>query len=66
MVVLAALPLLGAQILFGVLSNFLNDQTLAIFGGHIAARVLIAVVEGFLVVIAYTIVDLTTPKFREG
>jgi hypothetical protein len=54
--------LLGARILFGVLSNFLNDQTFAIF----AARVLMAVVEEFLVVIAYTIVSLTTPTFREG
>jgi len=56
-VVLAALPLLGARVLFGVL---------AIFGGNVAARVLMAVVEEFLVVIAYTIVGLTTPKFREG
>ena len=65
-VVLAALPLLGARILFGVLSIFLNDKTFAIFGGNIAARVLMAVVEEFLVVIAYAIVGLTTPKFREG
>jgi hypothetical protein len=31
-VVLAALPLLGARILFGVLSIFLTDQTFAILG----------------------------------
>ena len=65
-VVLAALPLLGTRILFGVLSIFLNDKTFAIFGGNIAARVLLAVVEEFLVVIAYTIVGLTTQEFREG
>lgn len=63
---LAALPLLGARILFSVLSNFLNDQTFAIFGGNIAARMLMAVVEEYLVVIAYTIAGPTTPKFREG
>jgi hypothetical protein len=65
-VVLAALPLLGARILFGVLSILLNDQTFAIFGGNIAARVLMAVVEEFLIVIAYTIIGPTTLKFREG
>ncbi|OCL03946.1 hypothetical protein AOQ84DRAFT_400357 [Glonium stellatum] len=64
--VLAALPLLGARIVYGMLCVFLNDKTFSIFGRNIVARVLMAVLEEFLVVIAYTFVGLTAPKIGEG
>ena len=62
-VVLAALPLLAVRFIWTLLAYFSDIQTFAIMGGSIVARVLMATLEEFLIVIAFTVIGLMVPRY---
>ncbi len=63
---LAALPLLGVRLLWSVLSNFVHAaifNTRSETSGHTIARVFMANLEEFFIVIAFTVVGLMVPRY---
>ena len=62
-VVLAALPLLAVRLIWTLLAYFSEIQTFAIIGGSIVARILMATLEEFLIVIAFTVVGFMVPRY---
>ncbi|KAK0385937.1 hypothetical protein NLU13_3751 [Sarocladium strictum] len=63
-----AWPLIAVRLAYAVLSTFVNDPTFSSFGGSVAVRVGMAVVEEYLVVIDYIILGFNlkvlTPEER--
>ena len=64
-VIMVALPLIAVRILWSLLTVFLNDGTFSIFHGNTTVRIVMATAEEFIVVIAYTILGLVTPRSSE-
>ena len=62
-VVLVAIPLLAVRIFFGILSRFTHWSIFSIPGGSPAVRVCMSMVEEFIIVVIYTFVGLTVPRF---
>lgn len=63
-VVVFALPLLAVRILWSLLAYFSHTSTFSIVGtssGDVVVRAMMAILEEFLIVIAYTIVGLMVP-----
>lgn len=61
--IVLSLPFLAVRILYSILSQFSNSKTFNMLNPQIWARVLMVVIEEFVVVIMFTIVGLTIPKF---
>lgn len=62
-VVLVAIPLLAVRILLGFLSLFTNWSIFSTTNGSPAVRVCMSIVEEFIIVVIYTFVGLTVPRF---
>ncbi|OCL03690.1 hypothetical protein AOQ84DRAFT_325530 [Glonium stellatum] len=61
--VVLSLPFLAVRILYGILTQFSNSKTFSMMNPQIWARILMSVIEEFIVVIMFTIVGLTIPKY---
>ena len=58
-----ALPLLGTRILFGLLAYFSTISNFSPTKGNVLVRVFMAVLEEFLIVIAYTLAGILVPAY---
>lgn len=61
--IVLSLPFLAVRILYSILSQFSNSKTFSMMNPQIWARILMSVIEECVVVIMFTIVGLTIPKF---
>ncbi|MCJ1467284.1 hypothetical protein MMC07_005908 [Pseudocyphellaria aurata] len=61
--VLLAMPLLAVRVLWSILSVFTHIHTFSGINGSAAARVCMAVLEEFIIVVMYTLVGLTTSRY---
>ncbi|KAL3465914.1 hypothetical protein BJX64DRAFT_284849 [Aspergillus heterothallicus] len=64
--VFLALPFLAVRVLYSLLGVFGEHSQFAMFGGSVAVRLGMAVVEEFVVVLVYTVTGVFTPKPGEG
>lgn len=62
--VLVAIPLLAVRILWAILSVFTDISTFSSTNGSAAARVCMAILEEFFIVVMYTFVGLTVPRYN--
>lgn len=61
--VLVAIPLLAVRILWGILAIFTNISTFSGINGSVGARVCMSILEEFIIVVIYTFVGLTVPRY---
>lgn len=59
--VLCALPLLAVRLLWSLLSAFSTNPTFSLQNGKPWVQVFMAIIEEFVIVLAYTVVGLTVP-----
>ena len=62
--ILVAIPLLAVRILWAILSVFTHISTFSSTHGSAAVRVCMAILEEFLIVVIYTFVGLTVPRYE--
>jgi hypothetical protein len=64
-VILVALPLLAVRFTWTLLAYFSNFHTFRIYGGSVVVRIWMATLEELLIVIAFTVIGLMTPKYAD-
>lgn len=62
--VLVAVPLLAVRILWGLLSVFTDISIFSGTDGSAAVRVCMSILEEFIIVVTYTFVGLTVPRYN--
>lgn len=62
--VLVAIPLLAVRILFGILAIFTDFSAFSSQHGSPAVRVCMSILEEFIIVVMYTFVGLTVPRYN--
>ncbi|KAL4960164.1 uncharacterized protein BDV14DRAFT_204998 [Aspergillus stella-maris] len=60
--VFAALPFMGARVVYSLMSSFGSDRRFSMIYGDVGVRLGMATIEEFVVVFMYTVLGVVTPK----